>query len=47
MRVTSHVCDVSDAERLDDRIRANPEAAYDYQELFGDLLAQAAATPES
>jgi NAD(P)-dependent dehydrogenase (short-subunit alcohol dehydrogenase family) len=36
-----------DAKKLDDRIRANPEAAYDYQELFGDLLAQAAAAPES
>jgi NAD(P)-dependent dehydrogenase (short-subunit alcohol dehydrogenase family) len=30
-----------DAAMLDGRIRANPEAAYDYQELFGDLMAQA------
>jgi NAD(P)-dependent dehydrogenase (short-subunit alcohol dehydrogenase family) len=30
-----------DAAMLDGRIRANPEAAYDYQELFGDLIPQA------
>jgi NAD(P)-dependent dehydrogenase (short-subunit alcohol dehydrogenase family) len=27
-----------DAVMLDERIRAKPEAAYDYQELFGDLI---------
>jgi NAD(P)-dependent dehydrogenase (short-subunit alcohol dehydrogenase family) len=31
-----------DAVMLDERIRAKPEAAYDYQELFGDLIPQPA-----
>jgi NAD(P)-dependent dehydrogenase (short-subunit alcohol dehydrogenase family) len=30
-----------DAKMLDERVRAKPESAYDYQELFGDLIAQA------
>jgi NAD(P)-dependent dehydrogenase (short-subunit alcohol dehydrogenase family) len=30
-----------DAVMIDERIRAKPEAAYDYQELFGDLMPQA------
>ena len=30
-----------DAKMLDDRVRANPEAAYDYEEMFGDLIAEA------
>jgi hypothetical protein len=25
----------------DARVRANPEAAYDYEEMFGDLIAEA------
>jgi NAD(P)-dependent dehydrogenase (short-subunit alcohol dehydrogenase family) len=32
-----------DAVMIDGRVRANPEAAYDYQELFGDLMQQASA----
>ena len=27
-----------DAEMLDEKVRGNPEAAYDYQELFADLI---------
>jgi NAD(P)-dependent dehydrogenase (short-subunit alcohol dehydrogenase family) len=30
-----------DAKMLDARVRANPEAAYDYEEMFGDLIAEA------
>jgi NAD(P)-dependent dehydrogenase (short-subunit alcohol dehydrogenase family) len=34
-----------DARRLDTRVRARPEAAYDYAELFRDLAQPAAADP--
>jgi hypothetical protein len=36
-----------DAKMLDERVRAKPESAYDYQELFGDLIAQAQAAQEA
>jgi NAD(P)-dependent dehydrogenase (short-subunit alcohol dehydrogenase family) len=36
-----------DAARLDGRVRANPEAAYDYQELFAVLMPQAAGEANS
>jgi NAD(P)-dependent dehydrogenase (short-subunit alcohol dehydrogenase family) len=36
-----------DAARLDGRVRANPEAAYDYQELFAGLMPQAAGEANS
>jgi NAD(P)-dependent dehydrogenase (short-subunit alcohol dehydrogenase family) len=31
-----------DAKMLDERVRAHPDTAYDYQELFADLIAKAA-----